>query len=112
GSQWSISKSSGTVIAYNNSLEDSNAIGGATFQAIDSTDVNNNSGWTFTNTDNSIRSAIIRGSTNDSTDGSLTFLHNTGDDTDLTTYTFPSQNLGVADADRYIIVGAVARKAG
>lgn len=33
----------------------------------------------------------------------IAYLQSTGDGTNLTTYTFSSQNLGVADADRYII---------
>lgn len=39
------------------------------------------------------------------------FLQGVGDATDLTTYTFSSQNLGTADASRYIIVGVLSRRA-
>lgn len=42
----------------------------------------------------------------------LAFLQNTIDETDLTTYTFSSQNLGTAIADRHIIVNIFGRKAG
>lgn len=40
------------------------------------------------------------------------FLQSTGDTTDTSAYTFASQNLGAADSNRYIVVSAVARKAG
>lgn len=42
---------------------------------------------------------------------SLAFLQATGSTSDLTTYTFSSQNLGTAASDRYIIVAASCRKA-
>lgn len=44
--------------------------------------------------------------------GSLvgTFLQNAGDGTDLTVYTFASQNLGTASADRNIVVAATGRQ--
>lgn len=42
----------------------------------------------------------------------FSFLQATPNSADLTTYTFSSENFGTADADRYIIVGIVARKAG
>jgi len=42
---------------------------------------------------------------------SLAFLQGAGDASDLTTYTFASQNLGTADANRYIIVCAQGRAA-
>jgi len=42
----------------------------------------------------------------------LTFLQATTNTEDLTTYTFSSQNLGDADAGRYILVAISARKAG
>lgn len=42
----------------------------------------------------------------------LTFLQGTTSTADTNSYTFSSQNLGTASSDRYIIVGAVARKAG
>lgn len=49
GIQWSISCSAGTISCDYISLKDSNAIGGATFFAgAHSTNVSNNSGWSFT----------------------------------------------------------------
>lgn len=42
----------------------------------------------------------------------LTFLQAATDTTDTDAYTFSAQNLGTEDAGRYIIVSAVARKAG
>ena len=42
----------------------------------------------------------------------FSFLQSATDTADLSEYTFSSQSLGAADSDRYIIVGAIARKAG
>lgn len=42
----------------------------------------------------------------------LTYLQSTNSPSDLTTYTFSSQNLGTAASDRYIIVAVGARKSG
>ena len=42
----------------------------------------------------------------------ITYLQSAFDETDLTTYTFASQNLGTASGDRYIIVGVTARDFG
>jgi hypothetical protein len=39
----------------------------------------------------------------------FSFLQSTGSNSNLTTYTFSSENLGAADAGRYIIVGVTAR---
>lgn len=39
----------------------------------------------------------------------LTFLQTSGDGTNLTTYTFSAENLGAANAERYIIVGVTGR---
>lgn len=43
---------------------------------------------------------------------SVTFLQKAGTGTNATAYTFSSQSLGTADADRYIIVGIVSRDTG
>jgi hypothetical protein len=56
----------------------------------------------FTNFNISTANAIV----------DLSFLQATSDATDLTTYTFASQNLGTAAADRVIIVTMATRKAG
>lgn len=42
----------------------------------------------------------------------LSFLQAAADTTDTNAYTFAAQNLGTATSDRYIIVSAIARKAG
>lgn len=42
----------------------------------------------------------------------FSWLGETPDPANASTYTFSSESLGTADADRYIIVGVVARKAG
>lgn len=42
----------------------------------------------------------------------FSYLGETPDPANLTTYTFSSESLGAADANRYIIVGVVARKGG
>lgn len=47
GTQATISKSSGTIDVYYMSIQDSNATGGATWNANSSTDVSNNTGWNF-----------------------------------------------------------------
>ena len=47
GTARTISKSSGTVNAYYLNIQDSTASGGATFNAVYSTDSGNNVGWTF-----------------------------------------------------------------
>jgi hypothetical protein len=47
GSQFTLSKSSGTVNAQYLSIQDSNAIGGATWNAVASLNLGNNSGWFF-----------------------------------------------------------------
>jgi len=56
GTQATLSKSSGAVSVSFLSIQDSNATGGATWKATSSTNVSNNSGWTF--------STIFYGSTN------------------------------------------------
>jgi hypothetical protein len=56
GTQATLSKASGTVSAGFLSIQDSNATGGATWKATSSTNVSNNSGWTF--------STIFYGSSN------------------------------------------------
>ena len=48
GSQATLSKSSGTVSVDYLSIQDSNATGGATWNAANSTNVSNNTGWIFT----------------------------------------------------------------
>jgi len=49
GTQFTLSKASGTVSRDYLSIKDSNATGGATWYAgANSTNVSNNSGWTFT----------------------------------------------------------------
>jgi len=50
GSKWTISVASGTIECTKVSLKDSTATGGATFNAINSTDVSGNSGWNFLTT--------------------------------------------------------------
>jgi hypothetical protein len=49
GTQYTLSKSSGTVTASYASIEDSNATGGAYWDATDGTNINagNNDGWNF-----------------------------------------------------------------
>lgn len=49
GTQFTLSKSSGTVTASYMQIQDSNATGGAAWNANDGTDVNlgNNTGWNF-----------------------------------------------------------------
>lgn len=47
GTPFTFSKSSGLVQAYNVSLKDSTATGGAYFQAVNSTNVSGNTGWNF-----------------------------------------------------------------
>lgn len=49
GTQYTLTKSSGTVTASYVSLEDSNATGGAYWDATDGTNINagNNTGWNF-----------------------------------------------------------------
>jgi hypothetical protein len=49
GSQFTLSKSSGTVNAQYLSIKDSNATGGANWYATDSTNQGNNTGWIFNN---------------------------------------------------------------
>jgi hypothetical protein len=47
GSQFTLSKASGTVNAQFLSIRDSNATGGATWNALFSTNLGNNTGWIF-----------------------------------------------------------------
>jgi hypothetical protein len=49
GSQFTLSKASGTVNAQFLSIRDSNATGGANWYATNSTNVSNNTGWIFNN---------------------------------------------------------------
>ena len=67
GTQWTISKASGGVTVLSASLEDSNATGGASFSAIASTDVGNNTGWTFSLTSTSTTTSTSTSSTSTST---------------------------------------------
>jgi hypothetical protein len=47
GTQFTLSKASGAVVVNYLSIQDSNATGGATWSALNSSNVSNNSGWTF-----------------------------------------------------------------
>jgi hypothetical protein len=47
GNTWTLSQATGTVTAYFVDISDSTATGGATFNAVYSTDSGNNVGWTF-----------------------------------------------------------------
>jgi len=49
GSQFTLSKSSGQVVAQYLSIQDSNATGGSGWAAYNSTNVSNNTGWNFVN---------------------------------------------------------------
>lgn len=71
-------------------------------------------GWTLSSSDNAQMAtvAVKPSASAPTTPASCTFLQATNDISDLTEYTFASQNLGTTSADRYIIIGIISRKAG
>lgn len=110
GTQFSIAKASGTVTANYLSIKDSAATGGASWNANNSTDAGNNSGWTINGVGGSV--TLVLTNTNLSATGAVGNITIAGDQTIFVSNTGLGMTGAVGNVSLFIGTGVIVGLSG